>query len=117
MNPTLRGFALITLFCVVIVSLQLESTVVAVSAVLQILFLLAVGYFVYAVWREQRHAISLWPTRARTAFYCAAVLLLADIAAYWVARPGGPDAVVFLLVLAICAFSMWRIWRDQRTYA
>jgi hypothetical protein len=116
MNPTVRGFALIALVSAAIVALQLESTVVAVSAVLQILFLLAVGFFVYVVWRQQRHAISLWPVRARTAFYAAAALIVADIAAYWFDRPSGPDAVAFILVLALGAFAMWRIWRDQHTY-
>jgi hypothetical protein len=116
MNPTVRGFALIALFSAVIVVLQLESTLVAVSAVLQILFLLAIGFFVYVVWRQRRHAISLWPVRARTAFYGAAGLIIVDIAAYWFDRPSGPDAVAFILVLALAAFSMWRIWRDQHTY-
>ena len=117
MNPTARGFALIALFSAVVVALQLESTLVAVSVLLQVLFLLAVAYFVYVVWRQNRHAISMWQPRARVAFYAAAVLLVADIAAYWFDRPTGPDAVVFLLVLAIGAFSMWRVWRDQHTYS
>jgi hypothetical protein len=117
MNPTVRGFALIALVSAVIVVLQLESTLVAVSAVLQIAFLVAIGFFVYVVWRQQRHAISLWPLRARIAFYASGVLILGDIAAYWVDRPTGPDALAFLLVLALGAFSMWRIWRDQHTYS
>jgi hypothetical protein len=116
LNPTARGFALIALFSAAVVALQLESTLVAVSVVLQVLFLLAIAYFVYVVWRQNRHAIAMWQPRARTAFYAAAALLVVDIAAYWFARPSGPDAVVFLLVLAIGAFSMWRVWRDQHTY-
>ena len=116
LNPTVRGFALIALVSAVIVVLQLESTLVAVSAVLQILFLLAIGFFVYVVWRQQRHAISLWPVRARTAFYGAAGLIVIDIAAYWFDRPSGPDAVAFILVLALGAFAMWRIWREQHRY-
>jgi hypothetical protein len=59
----------------------------------------------------------MWERRARSAFYGAAALLVVDIAAYWFDRPSGPDAVVFLLVLAIGAFSMWRVWRDQHTYS
>jgi hypothetical protein len=117
MNPTARGFALIALFSAAIVALQLESTLVAVSVVLQVLFLLAVAFFVYVVWRQNRQAISMWERRARSAFYGAAALLVVDIAAYWFDRPSGPDAVVFLLVLAIGAFSMWRVWRDQHTYS
>jgi hypothetical protein len=117
MNPTIRGFALIALVSAAIVALELESTLVAVSALLQIAFLLAIGFFVYMVWRQQRHAISMWSLRARSAFYAAAGLIIVDIGAYWFERPTGPDALAFLLVLALSAFSMWRIWRDQHTYA
>ena len=116
MNPTLRGFALIALVSGLIVVLQLQSTLVAVSALVQIAFLIAVAFFVYLVWRERRHAISMWPARARTAFYGAAVLVVADIGAFWYDRPSGPDALAFFLVLGIGAFAMWRIWRDQHRY-
>jgi hypothetical protein len=40
-----------------------------------------------------------------------------DIGVYWFDRPTGLDALAFLLVLGLAAFSMYRIWRDQRTYA
>jgi small-conductance mechanosensitive channel len=117
MNPTLRGFLLIALVAVVIVVLQLQATLVALSLLAQIAFLLAIAFFVYLVWREQRGDISMWPTRARVAFYGAAILILVDIGAYWFDRPTGLDAVAFVLVLGICALSMWRVWRDQHTYA
>ena len=116
MNPTVRGFALILLFCAVIVVLQLQSTLIAVSALLQIAFLIAIAFFVYMVWREQRHTISMWPLRARSAFYGAAGLLVLDMIVYWIVRPSGVDAVAFLLVLGIGVFAMIRIWRDQHTY-
>jgi hypothetical protein len=29
---------------------------------------------------------------------------------------GGLQAIAFLLVLAICGFSMWRVWSDERRY-
>ena len=117
MNPTLRGFALIALVSALIVVLQLQSTLVAISALLQIAFLLAIAFFVYLVWREQRYAISTWPARARTAFYAAAALIVVDIGAFWYERPSGPDALAFFLVLGAGVFAMWRIWRDQHTYA
>jgi small-conductance mechanosensitive channel len=117
MNPTLRGFIIIALVAGLIVVLQLQSTLIALSLLAQIAFLLAVAFFVYLVWREQRGDISMWPARARTAFYGAAILIVADIGAYWFARPSGLDAVAFVLVLGICAVSMWRVWREQRSYA
>jgi predicted membrane protein len=117
LNPTLRGFMLIALVAGIILVLQLQATLVAISAILQILFVLALVFFVYLVWREQRHDISMWPARAKTTFYGAALLIVADIGAYWFDRPSGPDAVAFLVVLPLAAFSMWRVWRDQRTYS
>ena len=116
LNPTLRGFLLIALVAVLIVVLELESTLVALSLLAQIAFLLAIAFFVYLVWREQRGQIALWPARARAVFYGAAVLIVVDIAAYWLERPSGPDALSFVLVLALCAFAMVRVWRDQRRY-
>jgi small-conductance mechanosensitive channel len=116
MNPTLRGFLLIGLVALIVVVLQLEATLVALSILLQIAFLLAIAFFVYLVWRERRAEIGEWPTRARAVFYGAALLIVADIGAYWYDRPGGPNALAFLLVLGFCAFAMWRIWRDQHRY-
>ena len=116
MNPTLRGFVIIAFVALVIVVLQLQATLVALSLLAQIAFLLAIAFFVYLVWREQRGDIATWSTRARVTFYGAAVLIVVDIAAYWFDRPRGLDALAFLFVLALAAYSMYRIWRDQRTY-
>lgn len=115
MNPTLRGFLLIALVSAAIVALRLESTLTALYLLAQIAFLLAIAFFVYLVWRERRSEIAVWPGRARFAFYGAALVIVADIGVFWYDRPSGPDALAFFLVLAACAFSMWRVWRDQRT--
>ena len=117
MNPTLRGFILIAAVSATIVALRAESALVQVSILLQILFAVAVAIFVYTFWRERRGEIELWPLRARTAFYGAAGLILADIGAYWYDRPSGPSALAFFLVLGICGFTMFRVWRDQHTYS
>ena len=116
MNPTLRGLILIAIVSAAIVALQGESAPVQVSALLQILFVIAIGIFVYTTWRQRRHEIELWPLRARVSFYGAAGLILADIGAFWYDRPSGAAALAFFLVLAICGFAMFRIWRDQHTY-
>jgi hypothetical protein len=116
MNPTLRGFMIIAAAAAVIVVLQLEATLVAISLLLQIAFVLAIVFFIYLVWRERRSEISEWSTRARTVFYGAALLVVVDIGAFWYDRPAGPDALAFFLVLGFCGFAMYRIWRDQHTY-
>jgi small-conductance mechanosensitive channel len=117
MNPTLRGFILIAAVAGVVVVLQLQTTLVALYLLVQIAFLLAVVFFVYLVWRERRSEIEEWPTRARVVFYGAAAVIVVDIGAFWFDRPSGLSALAFLLVLALCGFAMFRVWRDQHNYA
>jgi hypothetical protein len=115
-HPTLRGFLIIGAIAVVVVVLSLQPTLAALFLLMQIAFFLAIAFFVYLVWREQRSDIALWPRRAYTAFYGAAILAVVALAVYFVRGASGVDAVAFLLILAMCIFSMWRIWRDQRSY-
>jgi len=116
LNPTVRGFAIIALIAGVVVALQLEATLVALSLVMSIVFILAIAFFVYLVWRENRADIATWSLRARVCFYGAAVLIVADIGLAWWGGARGLDLLAFLAVLAICGFAMFRVWRDQRTY-
>jgi hypothetical protein len=115
-NPTLRGFLIIAAVSAVIVALQLEATLAALFLLARIAFLLAIAFFVYLVWRERRQEISEWSGRARGVFYGAALLIVADIAAISFAHHSGLDSVVFVVVLAVSAFAMWRTWKDQHTY-
>jgi hypothetical protein len=115
-HPTLRGFLIIGAIAVVVVVLSLQPTLAALFLLMQIAFFLAIAFFVYLVWREQRSDIALWPRRAYTAFYGAAILAVVALAVYFVRGASGIDAVAFLLILAMCIFSMWRIWREQRSY-
>ena len=116
MNPTLRGFLIIALIAVLIVVLQLEKTLTALFLLAQIAFFLAIAFFLYLVWRERRSDIEAWSTRAKVAFYGAAVLAVVDLGAFFLQRPSGREALVFFLVLIICAFAMFRVWRDQHSY-
>ena len=115
-NPTLRGFLIIAAIAAVVVVLQLQATLTALFLLARIAFLLAIAFFVYLMWRERRSEISDWPGRARTVFYGAALLIVADIAAISFAHHSGLDSVVFVVVLAAAGFAMWRISRDQHTY-
>lgn len=116
MNPTLRGFLIIVGIVLVVVVLQLYQTIAALYVLARIAFLLAIAFFLYLVWRERRQEISVWPLRAQVAFYGAAFLILADIFFYSLEGAVGLEAVAFLLVLPVCGYAMWRVWREQRTY-
>lgn len=117
LNPFLRGMIVIGLIALTVVVLQLYSTLTALSLIARIAFFLAIAFFVYLVWRERRGDISTWPARAQVAFYGAALLVVVDVGAYILERPSGLDALAFLLVLALCGFSLFRVWRSENRYA
>jgi hypothetical protein len=116
MNPTVRGLAIVALIAGIVVVLKIEATLVALQALISILFLLAIAWFVFSVWRENRAEIATWSLRSRLTFYGAAVLIVADVGLAWWAGARGLNLLAFLGVLAVSGFSMWRVWRDQRTY-
>jgi hypothetical protein len=116
-RPTLRGFLIIVLIALVVVILNLYTALSAIGMLMRIAFFLAVAFFIYLVWRERRSDIETWSTRAKAAFYGAAILIVADVAFFIVDRPSGRNALAFFLVLIICGFAMFRVWRDQHSYS
>ncbi|HSL63522.1 MAG TPA: hypothetical protein VK874_02595 [Gaiellaceae bacterium] len=116
-NPTVRGLAIVALIALVIVILQLQSTLVALGLLLRIAFFIAIAVVLYLLWRDRlRWEIETWGKRAQWVFYAALALALVDLGVYFWRGASGLDAVAFLLVLVFCGFAMWRTWRDQRTY-
>ena len=121
MNATLRGFLIIGLVALAVMVLNLYVALETVGNLLRIAFFLAIAFFVYLLWRDRmRGEIETWSGRARFAFYGGVGVVVADLAvAFWPGRPAlaGLNAVAFLLVLVLGAFAMWRVWKDERTYA
>jgi hypothetical protein len=117
MNPFVRGLLIIAVVALVIVVLQLYQTLFALQLLARIAFFIAVAFFIYLVWRERREDIATWSSRSQVVFYGGALLIVADLAAYFLLGASGPDALAFLLVLALAGFSMFRVWRDERRYS
>lgn len=117
MNPTVRGFLLIAAVALVVLLLNLEGSLLAISMLLRIAFFLAAAFFVFLLWRERRDDIATWPDRAKWVFYGAAALIVVDLGAFFAGGASGVAALAFFLVLGICGFSMFRVWRDQHRYA
>lgn len=115
-NPTLRGLLILAAIAGLIVVFQLEQTLVALRTIANIVFVLAIAYFIFLVWRERREGIAMWPQRARTVFYGAAILAVADVGVYWYGGAVGYQILAFVAILALCGIAMWRTWRDQHTY-
>ncbi|MBA3413564.1 MAG: hypothetical protein H0T09_07710 [Actinobacteria bacterium] len=117
LNPTLRGLLLVALFAAVIVLLSLESSVTSLLIIARFAFFLAIAFFVFLLWRERRGDIATWSQRSQLVFYGAALLIVADLGVYFWRGASGPDALAFVVVLALCGFSMFRVWRDEHSYS
>ena len=115
-NPTRRGLLILAAIAGLIVVFQLEQTLNALQIIARVAFLLAIAYFIFLVWRDRREGISMWPQRAQTVFYGAAVVAVADVGVYWYGGATGYQILAFVGVLGLCGFAMWRTWRDQHTY-
>ena len=115
-HPTGRGFVIVAAIALVIVGLSLQPTLAALFILARIAFFLAIAFFIYLVWRERRGDIAVWPRRAYVAFYGAAVVMVVAVGYYILHGASGLDAAAFLVILGLCGFSMWRVWRDQHRY-
>jgi hypothetical protein len=117
-NPTLRGFGILVVIAAAITAFQLQVGLEIIIRFLQILFLLAIAYVLFMLWRNRREEISMWSGRSRAVFYGGAALALADIGLAFTPwfPEGGLESLVFLLALAAGVFAMWRVWRDEHTY-
>jgi hypothetical protein len=117
-NPTLRGFGIIVLIAAVITAFQLQVGLEVVLVFVNVLFLLAIAYVLFLLWRSRREEISTWSMRSRVVFYGAAALAIVNIALsftdFW--PVGGFETLIFFFVLFAAGFSMWRVWREEHTY-
>lgn len=84
--------------------------------ILQIAILVAIVYFLYTVYRENRSRLSWLSGQKRALFYGAAILLIAVVvASFAIPFFGGWSlftAVAFFGVIGLCAFVMYRIWTE-----
>jgi hypothetical protein len=117
LNPTLRGFLVILVIAAIIFALSQEAALTALYLLLSIVFVLAMTFFVYQLWRERRGEIGTWSTRSQIVFYGSALLMVANVAARLLyGSSSALDLLSFLAVFALGGFAMWRVWRDEHTY-
>jgi archaellum biogenesis protein FlaJ (TadC family) len=119
MNGTLRGFLIVLAIAVVVFLLNLEGAILSLALIFRIIFFVAIAIVLYLFWRDRmRHEIETWSDRARRVFYGSVVLILLDLAVFF--WPGaslsGFTALAFVLVLMLCGYAMYRVWRSERTY-
>jgi undecaprenyl pyrophosphate phosphatase UppP len=119
MNSTLRGFLIVLAIAIVVFVLNLEGAILSLTLIIQIVFFIAIAVVLYMFWRDRmRHEVDTWSERSRRVFYGSALLILLDLAVFF--WPGnslsGVTALSFVLVLVLCGYSMYRVWRSERTY-
>ncbi|MGH3136270.1 MAG: hypothetical protein ACRDPV_07245 [Gaiellaceae bacterium] len=112
-----RGFGIVAVIALVVVVLSLEPVVATVGGLLQIAFFLAIAFFLFLLWRERRGDLEAWSDWNRKLFYAAIVLAVVDIGlAIGFGFPAGVGAFAFLMVLAVCAYVVVRVWRLEHRY-
>ena len=117
-SPSLRAFGILVLIAAVVTALQIGAGLEIILLFLQILFLLAIGYVLFMLWRRRREEISMWSLRSRLVFYGGAALAVTAVGlafSPWFPNTG-LETIVFLAALAGGLFAMWRVWRDEHTY-
>jgi hypothetical protein len=117
-SPSLRAFAILVVIAAIITALQIGVGLRIVLYFLQVLFLLAIVYVLFMLWRRRREEIAMWSLRSRFVFYGGAALAMAAVGlalSPWFPNTG-LETIVFLAALVGGVFAMWRVWRDEHTY-
>jgi hypothetical protein len=120
MNGTVRGFLIVLAIALVVFLLNLEGAILSLALIFRIVFFIAIAVVLYMFWRDRmRHDIETWSERSRRVFYGSALLIIADLAVFF--WPGaslsGFTALAFVLVLMLCGYAMYRVWRSERIYS
>ena len=99
-----------------IVVLNLYVALAALFLLARIAFFLAIAFFIYLLWRErrERHRTLADAGEARVLRRRAADRRRDRLRTSSTVRPAW-TALAFLLILGLCGFAMWRVWRDQHT--
>jgi small-conductance mechanosensitive channel len=117
MSPFVRNLGILALLALAIVVLNLETSLVTASFLLQVAFFLALAFVAYMLWRDfGRREIELWPRRAQWVFYGSIALLVVDLGWFFLVSLNGLNALAFFLVAGACVYAAFRTWREQHRY-
>ena len=118
LSPTVRGVLILVVIAAAVTAAGAEQGVFWLLYALRILFVVAMVWFAYNLWRSRRGEIATWSLRARAVFYGAALVALGNlIASFALTYPAsGLERLVFFVVFGLTGFAIWRVWKDEHTY-
>ncbi|MGH3132958.1 MAG: hypothetical protein ACRDNY_04305 [Gaiellaceae bacterium] len=115
--PLARGLGIVALIAIVVIVLSLEPVLATVGGLLRIAFFLAIAFFLFLLWRERRGDLESWSEWNRKLFYAAIALAVLVIGmAIGFGLPESRDGLALILVLAACAYVVYRVWRLEHRY-
>jgi hypothetical protein len=117
-SPFARGMLIIAAIALLVVVLNLETSLATAALLVRVAFFLAIAFAAYMLWRDfGRHEIGIWQARQQWVFYGAVGLLVVDLGWWFLSSLSGLDALVFFLVAGACVYAAVRTWREQRRYS
>ncbi|HZO97103.1 MAG TPA: hypothetical protein VFB42_07010 [Gaiellaceae bacterium] len=117
LSPFARGMLIIAAIALLVVALNLQTSLATAALLVRVAFFLAVAFAAYMLWRDfGRREIAVWDARRQWVFYGAVALLVVDLGWWFVSALSGLEALVFFVVAGICVYAAVRTWREQRRY-
>ena len=107
---------IIAAVALVIVALNLQTSLTTAALLVRVAFFLAIAFVAYMFWRDfGRREIALWGSRQQWVFYGAVALFVVDLGWWFTTSVSGRDALVFIVVAGICVYAAVTTWRRQHT--
>ncbi len=117
LSPFARGMLIIAAIALLVVVLNLQTSLVTAALLVRVAFFIAIAIAAYMLWRDfGRREIGLWQSRQQWVFYGAIALFVVDLGWWFVASLSGRDALAFFVVAGVCVYAAVRTWREQRRY-
>jgi hypothetical protein len=118
LSPFARGMLIIAAIALLVVVLNLQTSLVTAALLVRVAFFIAIAIAAYMLWRDfGRREIGLWQSRQQWVFYGAIALFVVDLGWWFVASLSGRDALAFFVVAGVCVYAAVRTWREQRRYS